>query len=712
MLTEVRIKSLYQNIENLLFIFIFFISFVISLIIFLSLSGYLLNLGQVEDVSILISINFFLIILLILISLNKIFKIFIEKKLKSKFRIQFTSLFIIISFIPTSLITIFSLVFFDQGVKNWFNDKISRVIDGSKEISESYFNEHKNSIKKDILFINNELSSEEVFFFTNRERLTEFLNYFVEVRELDEAIIFESSGQLLAKVGSFLAETETAPPLWTFFIADEGDIAVFPNNDQTKVRALLKIQRALPTYLYIGKNVDSNVLSRVESVNKTALEYVNVTNKLDDFQYQFNKLFLAINFLMIILSTWFGLKFSSRILGPILSIIKDTEKIIQDNFSSKIRVIEGNNEFNFLSKVLNKMIEKLKVQKNKLLKAKETINLRRKFTEKIINEISNAIIYIDTNNKILLMNKKTEEFLGPNTKNNFFKINRNLSSEIKKFKNSINDHKVVQIKHLIVGKIKILNLNLSKVYENKLFKGVLLSIDDITELVSAQKNVAWSNIARYMAHEIKNPLTPIKLSAQRIENSVKDRKVSDTDFFNNCTSTIVRQVNSIENLVSEFSNFARMPERKLKLVSLDNLILNQVNTQKIANKNAEFKLKIKPKKINISCDFNQINRLFMNILKNSIESNSKKKKKVHITVSKKSNFFLVDIEDNGDGFPKNREKLFEPYITHKLNGTGLGLAICKKIVEDHNGEIDLLDGDSLGGALVRIKLFKNINIYD
>ena len=712
MLIEIKRKGLYQNVENLLFLFIFLISFFISLIIFLSLSGFLLNLGEVEDVSFLISINFFLIILLILISLNKIFKIFVEKKLKSKFRIQFTSLFIIISLIPTSLITIFSLIFFDQGVKNWFNDKISRVIDGSKEISESYFNEHKNSIKKDILFINNELSSEEVFFFTNRERLTEFLNYFIEVRELDEAIIFESSGQLLAKVGSFLVESETAPPLWTFFIADEGDIAVFPNNDQTKVRALLKIQRAVPTYLYIGKNVDSNVLSRVESVNKTALEYVNVTNKLDDFQYQFNKLFLAINFLMILLSIWFGLRFSSKILGPILSIIKDSEKIIQDNFSSKIRVIEGNNEFNFLSRVLNKMIEKLKVQKNKLVKAKETINLRRKFTEKIIDEVSNAIIYIDTNNKILLMNKKTEEFLGPNTKNNFFKINRNLSSEIKKFKNTKYDHKEVQIKHLILGKLKILNLNLSKIYEKKLLKGILLSIDDITELVSAQKNAAWSNIARYMAHEIKNPLTPIKLSAQRIESSVKNRKVSNTEFFTNCTSTIVRQVNSIENLVSEFSNFARMPDRNLKLVSLDNIILNQINTQKITHKNVEFKLQIKPKKININCDFNQINRLFMNILKNSVESISKKKKKVNITVLKKSNFFLVDIEDNGDGFPKNREKLFEPYITNKLNGTGLGLAICKKIIEDHNGEIQLLDGVSLGGALVRIKLYKSTNIYD
>ena len=627
MFNEVKIKRIYPNFENFFFLLIFFISFLISLTIFLSLSGYLSNLGQVEEVSLMISVNFFLIILLILIFLNKIFKIFIQKKLKSRFRIQFTYLFIVISLIPTSLITIFSLVFFDQGVKNWFNDKISQVIDGSKEISESYFNEHKNSIKKDILFINNELSSEEVFFFTDRNRLTEFLNYFIEVRELDEAIIFESSGQLLAKVGSFLIESETAPPLWTFFIADEGDIAVFLNNEQTKVRALLKIQRALPTYLYIGKDVDSNVLSRVESVNQTASEYVNITKKLDNFQYQFNKLFLAINLLMILLSIWFGLRFSNRILSPILDIIKDSEKMIEDNFSSKIRVIEGNNEFNFLSKVLNKMLEKLKIQKNKLLKAKETINLRRKFTEKIINEVSSAIIYIDLNNKILLMNKKTEDFLGADAKKDFFSVNSSILSEINKFKNSILDHKVIQIKHLISGKLKILNLNLSKIYENKIFKGVLLSIDDITELISAQKNAAWSNIARYMAHEIKNPLTPIKLSAQRIENSVKENKNTNIDFFTNCTKTIVRQVNSIENLVSEFSNFARMPERKLESLNLHNIIKNQVNTQKIANKNVIFTLKMERKKIDISCDFNQISRLFMNILKNSIESISKKKKK-------------------------------------------------------------------------------------
>ncbi len=708
MLGQLNIKNLSLNFENQFFLFVFLISFLLSLTIFLSLSGYLSNLEEVENISFLISINFALIILLILLSLKKIFEIFIKKKIKSNFRVQFTSLFIIISLIPTTLITVFSLIFFDQGIKNWFNERINQVLKGSKEISESYFNEHKKNIKKDILYINNELSSEEIVFFTDRDRLTDFLKYFIEVRDLNEAIIFESSGQLLAKVGNFLVESETAPPLWTFLIADEGDIAIFPNNDQTKVRALLKIQRALPTYLYIGKNVDSNVLSRVESVNETANEYANITDKLDNFQYQFNKLFLAINFLMILFSIWFGLRFSNKILSPIESIIRDSEKMISDNFSSRINVIDGNNEFNFLSRVLNKMLDILKIQKNKLLKAKETINLRRKFTEKIINEISNGIIYLDNNDKVLLINKKTEEFLGSNVKKNFFKINSHLSSETKKFQVSDLKNKEVQIQLIISGKLKILNIKFSKVYEKRILKGFILTIDDITELVSAQKNAAWSNIARYMAHEIKNPLTPIKISAQRIQSSLKSKTKVNLDFFDSCSNTIIRQVNNIENLVSEFSNFARMPESKLELTKLDNIINTQVNTQKIANKNITFNIKMNPKNINIRCDYNQISRLIMNVLKNSIESIKKKKKIIHINVMHKKKMVHIDIEDNGVGFPNSREKLFEPYITNKVNGTGLGLAICKKITEDHNGGIELLDGDQLGGALVRIKLYKNI----
>ena len=616
-----------SSFQNFTFFFIFLTSLILSFTIFLSLSGNFSNLEQVQEISKLISANYILIIGLILISINKIYKIFKEKQFKSKFRVQFTSLFIIISFIPTTLITLFSLIFFDQGVKIWFNEKLEKVIYESKQISESYFNEHKKNIKNDILFINDEFTNEQVFYFTDKLKITEYLSYFVEVRNLDEAVIFESSGQLLAKVGSFLVESENRPPLWTFLIADDGEIAIFPNSDQTKVRALIRLQRAIPTYLYIGKSVDANVLSRVESVNQTADEYVNITQRLNNFQFQFNKLFLAINFLMILLSTWFGLRFSNKILNPIMSIILDSQKIINDNFRSRITVIKGKNEFNFLSKLLNQILNSLAIQKNKLIKAKETINLRRKFTEKIINEVSNGIIYLDTNEKVLLYNKRSQEIFGKNFKEDFLKKNSQISQFIRKFKEDDTFLNEIQLKYISQKKIKILNFKLSKVFEKKKFKGMILSINDITELVSAQKNAAWSNVARYMAHEIKNPLTPIKLSAQRISHSFQKNNLNESSSLKNCTETIIRQVSNIEKLVSEFSNFARMPEGNFERIKLNNLIETQINTQKIANNDVNFKLISNKKKIEILCDYDQISRLFMNILKNSVESSTKKKKK-------------------------------------------------------------------------------------
>ena len=616
-----------SSFQNFTFFFIFLTSLILSLTIFLSLSGNFSNLEQVQEISKLISANYILIVGLILISINKIYKIFKEKQFKSKFRVQFTSLFIIISFIPTTLITLFSLIFFDQGVKIWFNEKLEKVIYESKQISESYFNEHKKNIKNDILFINDEFTNEKVFYFTDKLKITEYLSYFVEVRNLDEAVIFESSGQLLAKVGSFLVESENRPPLWTFLIADDGEIAIFPNSDQTKVRALIRLQRAIPTYLYIGKSIDANVLSRVESVNQTADEYVNITQRLNNFQFQFNKLFLAINFLMILLSTWFGLRFSNKILNPIMSIILDSQKIINDNFRSRITVIKGKNEFNFLSKLLNQILNSLAIQKNKLIKAKETINLRRKFTEKIINEVSNGIIYLDTNEKVLLYNRRSQEIFGKNFKEDFLKKNSQISQFIRKFKEDDTFLNEIQLKYVSQKKIKILNFKLSKVFEKKKFKGMILSINDITELVSAQKNAAWSNVARYMAHEIKNPLTPIKLSAQRISHSFQKNRLNESSSLKSCTETIIRQVSNIEKLVSEFSNFARMPEGNFEPIKLNNLIETQLNTQKIANNDTNFKLISNNKQIEILCDYDQISRLFMNILKNSVESSAKKKKK-------------------------------------------------------------------------------------
>ena len=697
-----------RNLLNNIFSITFIISFSLSLLIFLSLSGNLSNLEEIENVSNLISINFILIVILILIATNKIAKNFVQKKNRSKFKVQFTSLFIFITLIPSTLITIFSLIFFDQGIKIWFNDKIEKVINGSKEISESYFTEHISNIKNDVLFIRSEINNENIVFFTDKTRLNEFLSYFVEIKDLDEAIIFESSGQLLAKIGSFLIESETAPPLWSFLIADEGDIAVFPNNEKTKVRALMKLERAIPTYLFIGKDVDSRVLSRVETVNIAAKEYLNLTNKLDNFQFQFNELFIAINFLMILLSIWFGLRFSNKIIEPIMQIIVDSEKIIKDDFSTRIRVFSGNNEFNILSNVLNKMLDILNSQKNKLLKAKETINLRRKFTEQIINNASTGMIYVDLNNRVLLSNKKSQDIFEKKINKFFLNESKEINSIIKDFNDEKLKNNETQLKLFSNEKLKILNIKISKIDEKKVTKGLILSIDDISELVLAQKHAAWSNVARYMAHEIKNPLTPIKLSAQRLEKSFIESKTNKETSLN-CINTIKRQVNNIQKLVTEFSNFARMPESEFRSVTLKTIIDTQLNTIKILDGEINIIYNNEFKDLKINCDNNQIGRVILNLLKNSYESISAKKKIISVSIENEKRSVIIKIEDNGKGFPENRDKLFEPYITDKKNGTGLGLAICKKIIEDHNGEINLLDSKTFSGALVKIKLFKIIN---
>ena len=229
----------------------------------------------------------------------------------------------------------------------------------------------------------------------------------------------------------------------------------------------------------------------------------------------------------------------------------------------------------------------------------------------------------------------------------------------------------------------------------------------VTEFISAQKNAAWANVARYLAHEIRNPLTPIKISAQRIKSNF-DKKNFKNEIFQNCTNTIIRQVNDIEKLVTEFSNFARMPISKLKSSDIQPLIIQKVNSFKMLNPNIIFSFKSKCKKMIIKYDQSQMSRVLENLIKNAIEAKTQmKKKKIEIETVKNMNTFEIIIEDNGMGFENDVEKLFEPYITHKKGGSGLGLPICKKIIEDHNGDIKLYKSKKLLGGAIKITLPMN-----
>lgn len=704
----IKISNYLKNKKNSILFLLFASSFLLSFLIFLILSGYISNNLHVIDLSHLLIINLLITLTIVIVIIFRIKILWSYRKTKnsgSNLHIQLSALFAFLTLIPSVLVTLFSLVFFDQGVKNWFSEKVQTALLGSKYISESYFKEHSNNLRNDLVFLSKEINNEKVAFFTDKDRLTNLLKSLTSIKLLDEVIIFERNGQLLAKIGnSFIIDKEPPPPLWTIFRADDGGISIFTNKENNKVRGLIKLDRVIPTYLYAGKNVDSLVLNRLDSVNTAANEYFDLEKQIERFQFQFYQLFIAINLLVISLSIWFGLLFANKIIFPIKTIISASKRISQGNLKTRIQKFSEFQDFNILSKSLNIMVDKFLEQKNNLFKAKQTLDLRRKFTEAVIEGVSAGILYIDFKFDVLLHNKRSLQILEKDVrKKNLLELFPEMTPLIKKASKSLRLLEE-EFNILIVDKIKTLSLKISPQLQKERLIGFILTFDDISELISAQKKAAWSNVARYLAHEIKNPLTPIKISTQRLQSNFK-KDLLKKDIFEKCTQTIIRQVNDIEKLVTEFSEFARMPISTFSRVDINKILTREFINLETIHKNISFKCDSEYQNLFIKADKSQILRVFNNILKNAIESDSNgKKKKIYARIKKNKNEVKVLIEDNGEGFPKEKENLFEPYITHKKNGTGLGLSICKKIIEEHYGKIKLSNSGLLKGAAVEIIL--------
>lgn len=704
----IKISNYLKNKKNSILFLLFASSFLLSFLIFLILSGYISNNLHVIDLSHLLIINLLITLTIVIVIIFRIKILWSYRKTKnsgSNLHIQLSALFAFLTLIPSVLVTLFSLVFFDQGVKNWFSEKVQTALLGSKYISESYFKEHSNNLRNDLVFLSKEINNEKVAFFTDKDRLTNLLKSLTSIKLLDEVIIFERNGQLLAKIGnSFIIDKEPPPPLWTIFRADDGGISIFTNKENNKVRGLIKLDRVIPTYLYAGKNVDSLVLNRLDSVNTAANEYFDLEKQIERFQFQFYQLFIAINLLVISLSIWFGLLFANKIIFPIKTIISASKRISQGNLKTRIQKFSEFQDFNILSKSLNIMVDKFLEQKNNLFKAKQTLDLRRKFTEAVIEGVSAGILYIDFKFDVLLHNKRSLQILEKDVrKKNLLELFPEMTPLIKKASKSLRLLEE-EFNILIVDKIKTLSLKISPQLQKERLIGFILTFDDISELISAQKKAAWSNVARYLAHEIKNPLTPIKISTQRLQSNFK-KDLLKKDIFEKCTQTIIRQVNDIEKLVTEFSEFARMPISTFSRVDINKILTREFINLETIHKNISFKCHSEYQNLFIKADKSQILRVFNNILKNAIESDSNgKKKKIYARIKKNKNEVKVLIEDNGEGFPKEKENLFEPYITHKKNGTGLGLSICKKIIEEHYGKIKLSNSGLLKGAAVEIIL--------
>ena len=619
------------------------------------------------------------------------------KKTGQELQKKILLIFATIVMTPTLLIAFFSIFIFDTALSGWFNKKISTAISQSVEVANQYLEEHQSAMRGDILELVNIINSNSNNLSSDKIKFNKFLDKYTLSHNLSEAVIIDSIGNVLAFSQFVFEYTYADIPADYYNLANKNEIIISKEENSNKLRAFIKLSQFVDAYLLITRFVDERVLNAIESTSIAASDYQSIELKTLDIKISFIVIFILITIILLLSSLIIGLSIANRLLNPITLLIKGAEEVgggnldykIPKSILSKINI----NEIKALAVSFNLMISDLKSNRVDLEYANDQLDKRRKFSESVLSGVYSGVIGLNKNLEINLPNITASNLLGISIAKDYGKP---IIEIVPEFKNLINlmlslKQNVVEEKISIIRDDKVLNLITRLVVqksENTII-GYVITFDDVTNLIAAQKMAAWSDVARRIAHEIKNPLTPIRLSSERLIKKLNNDSDINKELFKNSLTMINKQVDDIDHLVNEFSSFARMPSPKLKVINLSEIIFDFIQPLIPSFPYVVFKLDQPKKNALIMGDEKQIRQACGNLIKNSYENiflNKIENGEICILFEVKNSFVIVSINDNGTGISKSHiSEITEPYFTTKEGGTGLGLAITKKIIEDHNG---------------------------
>ncbi len=677
-----------------------------------------------NNVLILLNIDLVLLLILGAIVTVRLVRLWLERRkgsAGSRLHTRLVGLFSLVSVTPAILVAVFSALFLNFGLQAWFSKQVSTALDQSVVVAQAYMQEHREIIRSHAIAIANDINRNAPNISQNPTLLKNLLNQFALQRGLSDAAVLTRNGRILAQSElSFGLELERLPETITDRAAS-GEVVILTNETDDRVRAMVRLVAFVDAFLYVGSYIESNVSTHVQRVESAVGQYKELESKQSGFQVTFVLIFVVVALLVLLASVWVGLAISNQLVRPIGNLVLAAERVRSGDLSA--RIIEGDNddEMSSLGRAFNRMTGQLEEQRNRLIEANHQLDERRQFTETVLRGVTAGVIGVNPDGIITLPNRsamvllgvKSEEFLGQSVAEVIPEMAELIDQAKKKPLQLI--EKQIQIdrsdkKQILLVRVAVENLAGS-------ISGYILTFDDITALVAAERTAAWADVARRIAHEIKNPLTPIQLSAERLKRKYSNEIISDPDIFASCTDTIVRQVSDIRKMVDEFSDFARMPTPIMKLESLNEIIKQAIVLQQVSQTDIKFIYDKPISDIAIECDGPQIRQCLTNLLKNGIEAiesrrNSETREliegKICIKLICEDTEILIEVEDNGIGLPdKNRNRLIEPYVTTRTGGTGLGLAIVSKIMKDHNGHFSLTD-NPLGGTVAILKFFKKL----
>ncbi len=633
----------------------------------------------------------------------------------SRLHVRLVILFGLVAITPTIIMAVYSTLTINLGFQAWFGSRVSQVVSASVSVAEAYVEEHKMMIRAEILAMGNDVNRALPLYYKDRGEFSELVNQQAQLRSLADAYVVTSSGEVLAKSGMSFSGAFSPPSAASIARAAGGDVVILASERDAQVRALLKLDRFLDAYLYVSRFVDPRVLNTAMQARRAASDYALLEGQRGGIQIAFALIYLALAMLVLLAAIAVGFWLANRLVEPISRLAVASERLRDGDLSARVADTPSNDEIGALSRAFNRMAGQLEAQRSELLGANLQLDRRRRFTEAVLGGVTSGVIGLDADGKVNLANgaamnlldSRGEDLAGlslevvvpemqPMLLDARARPGRVIEGEINLGSGDAARNLLVRVASVSEA-VERDNISLSQNDEGR--SGFVVTFDDISALVSAQRTAAWADVAKRIAHEIKNPLTPIQLSAERLRRKYSHEISSDPEVFERCTETIIRQVREIGRMIDEFSSFARMPAPVLRQENLNEIVRQAVFQQQLAAPLINIGFVHPDHPLRIYCDRAQISQALVNIIKNSAEAIETRKLmdgvegmiEVRISIDKTERI-LISVMDNGCGLPREiRRRLTEPYVTTREKGTGLGLAIVRKIIEDHGARITIQD---------------------
>jgi len=658
----------------------------------------------------LLNLDLVLLVSLIIIITKRLVNIWSRKRsgqLGAQLHSRVVVMFSILAAVPAIVVAIFGAIFFTIGIDNWFSSQVKNALNKSLSVSEAYVVQGQKQIGSDSIDIAAIVNSSGILNniknldVQKENNLKKFLNKIAYEKGLTELIIFDENSKIIAESElSFLFNSPIRLELLNLAKSSGRPAMNYSSSDKQKtVSAISPVNIIAKHYIYISKFKDLKVIKDINLVRNAVNNYKSVENKKEGLHITFTMIFIVVAVLLMFVAILMGLNFANGLVNPITNLANAAERVSQGDLTVRVPNNDNKDEIADLSKIFNNMTQQLENQRNDLVTTNTELERRIRFTETVLTGVTAGVLGLDKYGKIFLPNKSALDLLDLDIKkiNNSYLINvipemSNLFTDLQQSKQPLvmgelelirNDKKLTLITKITVEKKK-----------NKIL-GYVVTFDDMTEFFKIQRVAAWSDVARRIAHEIKNPLTPIQLAAERIKRKYKNHITLEPDVFLSCISTIIRQVDGMRKMVDEFSAFARMPASIYKKTNLTTLVKDLGSISLLSNQEVNVEIKVPKRYIDANIDENQIRQALQNIISNAMNSMSERKTTINtkneLLIELKvlsNNNYKISVTDSGMGLPNNiLGDLTDPYVTTRKNGTGLGLAIVKKIMEDHNGSL-------------------------